>query len=249
MVHCDIEKRCSQNSICNINTQSCMRNDSYIIPLPKGIIKTNLLGNDLIGDYSRIMNLIASYFGTIKEIVCNTGMDLIEYEEFNNIAFKHLINKYKHDTIVFIDIQSGKSLCVIKSQLLTYWKTKKQQRRASYAGFLAQPGENPKEIRERVLLSDQESYFLNFDMWTTKFIGYNEMEEINNSPYNVFLLIPTQYRYFDTNPPTVGAHHNWPQGDPFYVVSALKLHSEHSDMVIDTDSETESDSETEYEMG
>jgi hypothetical protein len=214
---CDIENPCEKNLICDLDIGRCF--PTVEEPLPPGIIQTNLEGRRFVGYVSTIMKVIASYYGKMKEITCSTGLDVILYEEFNDKIFTKLQDDYS-DLISFVDIESGKILCSIKSQLIQYWNAKAD----SYRGFEAQPGEDINDKKLDIMRGERDhTNYLNFDMWTTKFITENQAEKVLDSQDNLFLLIPIQFRYYDTNPSRIGAHHNFDTGgDSLYLVAGIK---------------------------
>jgi hypothetical protein len=226
---CDIENPC--DNICDLDIGRCF--PTVEEPLPPGLIQTKIEGRAFVGYLSTIMKVIAPYYGKLKEVTCSTGLDVILYEEFNNKIFTTLQDDYS-DLISFIDVGSGKILCSIKSQLMQYWKAKLEvdpydRQRGSYRGFEAQPGDNIVSKKEQIMAGERKhTLYLNFDMWPTKFITESQAKKVIDSQDNLFLLIPIQYRYYDTNPTIrVGAHHNWDRktdtgGDSLYLVAGIK---------------------------
>ena len=218
---CDIENPCDDGFSCDLDKLRCVSTVEQPIPLPPGIIETNIGGRSFVGKYETILRIIASHYGKLKDedIKCSTGLDVILYEEFNDELFTKLQDDYS-DLISFIDVGSGKILCSVKSQLFQYWKAKPD----SYRGFEAQPGEDIMSKKLDIMRGERDhTNYLNFDMWTTKFITAEQAQKIKDSRDNLFLLIPIQFRYYDTNPSRVGAHHNFDTGgDSLYLVATIK---------------------------
>ncbi len=232
---CDIENPCDDGFSCDLDKLRCVSTDEQPIPLPPGIIETNIGGSIFVGKYETILRIIASHYGKLKDedIKCSTGLDVMEVEFFNDKIFTTLQDEYS-DLISFVDIGSGKILCAIKSQLIQYWKGKLEvqdddEKRGSYRGFEAQLGEDVVSKKLQIMREEiGHTLYLNFELWPTKFITDIQARKIKNSQDNLFLLIPTQFRYYDTNPHyREGAHHNWDRktdkgGDSLYIVAGIK---------------------------
>jgi hypothetical protein len=96
-------------------------------------------------------------------------------------------------------------LCVHREQLVRYWLTKLK----SFKGKIARTFEEFTLNRATL----QKINVLNFILWAGYYFLIDNLEPILNTDTNVFLLLPTNVKWFDENSHLeMGTVHNWGEG-------------------------------------
>lgn len=205
-MNCDFDKPCKQDNVCNLDTHLCEEK----VNLSPDVISTKIQGKTFIGKTETIHNLLSILFEHEYDVKCTLGQDYIEFKDFKGSFLSEIENAYISDgnptqLVSFIDIDSGQVMCSIRSELIKSWETQ------NYEGFMTianTPVTELKQIRNRINEEASFAYFYTIDLWQTKFITTESMLKVKNSNNYIFIIYPTQYKWYDTAK-GIGVHHNW----------------------------------------
>jgi len=221
--NCSLKSPCNRDHICNLDSSKCVPSFSET----EGI-QTHIKDRKFEGSIRKIREQVISLFSESFNVKCSLGQDMIMLEEFQGELLSALMQE--NNIIGFYDISTGHTLCSLVEQLKRYWDSKPK----TFQGFATQKKilTEIKAEKRNVLQQGLSTYFYNFDLWTTKFITKEDMMHIIHSKQSLFILVPTQWRYIDTNPSRVGAHHNLHRGgDTLYMVIPVGKEEEREDLL------------------
>jgi len=163
------------------------------------ILETLGLPSNAEARYNRRYN--REYGNRVNDIVCTMGQDMIMLEQFNDRLLRAL---QESDTIGFVLPSQGRRehvLCYIKEQLQHYWNEKVN----TYRGVIAN-SQQEYDIKKNDPVNNL--YFMNFDQLPETFFLLDNAILVSQSQARLFVVVPSAVRFWDTNPPRVGAYHN-----------------------------------------
>lgn len=217
---CDVDRPCKVG-ICNLDNNQC--EDEKIIQEHKSdSIFTQIQGKKFIGSKPVIHTIISNLFETEYNVKCSLGQDYINMDlDFGNedssyrgqllsqIENIYINNDIPVQLISFIDMNTGYVLCSIRQDLVSLWDAIRETDR--YIGFVAiEHTDENKLVETKVSINSEQlqQRFYPLDLWTNKFITEEEVTTIKNSDKYIFIIYPTQYRWYDSSF-GIGVHHNW----------------------------------------
>ena len=203
---CSVRNPCI-DSVCDLDSGSCQN--------PKDVLLIYTINNSTFtANTQTFIETVQNLIGEQKEPRCKMGMNMLTLEGFEDQTLEDLRVKMSDDEILgFFLLESPEIViyCEVVESLLEYWSAK------NYQGFSIR--DNPNRVafvneinvkKVRIFRrEEQASSFLNFPLLSRIFITKEHAQEIRTGRHTLYALIPTNYKYIDTNPTGVGAHHNF----------------------------------------
>ena len=200
---CSVRNPCI-DSVCDLDSGSCQN--------PKDVLLIYTINNSTFtANTQTFIETVQNLIGEQKEPRCKMGMDMmLTLEGFEDQTLEDLRVKMSDDEILgFFLLEKPEIViyCEVVQNLLQYWDTK------NYQGFSIRDNPNRAafidEINAKKTEIRKERHFLNFPLLSRIFITKEQAQEIRTGRHTLYALIPTNYKYIDTNPTGVGAHHNF----------------------------------------
>lgn len=218
-VKCSITNPCNNHKVCNLDSQLC--EDPH---------KTNLLiGNRKFIGGPILKDVIQRKYGHLfnSDTVCNYGLDIIEQKSLQGLykELRETIND--NQLLAFYDPIANNMLCQLRSDVERYWASKENL----FPGIVLTEKEHNDLKKNNTLIftykyTKDKEYFLPIGpLAQGTFILQKQKASIKD--HSFFVLIKTDSTWIDTNPPRVGAFHNYnpnrdQYGSPFYVLFPVK---------------------------
>src|SRR3990167_1782325 len=199
---CSVRNPCV-DSVCDLDSGSCEN--------PENVRLIYTINNSTFtANTQTFIETVQNLIGEQKEPRCKMGMNMLTLEGFEDQTLEDLRVKMSDDEILgFFLLEKPEIViyCEVVQNLLQYWDTK------NYQGFSIRDNPNRAafidEINAKKTEIRKERHLLSFPLLSRFFITKEQAQEIRTGRHTLYALIPTNYKYIDTNPTGIGAHHNF----------------------------------------